>query len=424
MKSLGLICVAAIGSLLGCASYLSSEETAGPEEYLRAVVQDFGDGRLSSAEDILYKARERFPMHEGIVFWSIELKIMRWQWQRALDDLVDFARQGEIHSLNRPELNGKIGELYFQLGRYGESYHYLKASSSGESKTPRRTLADLTRALPYVRRRVDVPGVELPMIEGSLPEMVCSFGDKKRSLVLDTGTSRTTLTKSLAKDLNVHDIVDFGLGRDGLGRTFAVWIGVLPSFSLGDVDLGSQPVLVVEDELLALRDPFGGAERSPAGVVGLDVLSRFKFSFYPHRGSVVFNMLGDLKDAEAVPCLFVQDSMLVPVRVEGTDLWFILDTGASHSSLTELGLQALPGGKKRAEVGYRQFHSPGGKAVLVQEVNNLKLHISAVEFVDQSLPVVQRLNPGAFPVHGVIGADLIMQCRTTLDRGRLLMRRR
>ena len=35
-----------------------------------------------------------------------------------------------------------------------------------------------------------------------------------------------------------------------------------------------------------------------------------------------------------------------------------------------------------------------------------------------TLPVIARGDAGLFPVHGVLGVDLLSRCRLTLDRGR------
>jgi hypothetical protein len=106
------------------------------------------------------------------------------------------------------------------------------------------------------------------------------------------------------------------------------------------------------------------------------------------------------------------------VTIEGRRMWFILDTGASHSSLTEAGLLALPGGEGRAIENFRRVLTPGGVKHSVSEVQDLSLSVSDVRFgVD--LPVVPRETNGLFPAHGVLGADLIMRCRTTFDGGRI-----
>ena len=98
---------------------------------------------------------------------------------------------------------------------------------------------------------------------------------------------------------------------------------------------------------------------------------------------------------------------------------FVLDTGASHSSLTTLGLELLPGRGARATPSYRRVRTVGGSGVAVQEVRNLVMRCSEARFLQVALPVVDRGLPSLFPVHGVLGIDLLSRCRVTLDRGRV-----
>ena len=72
---------------------------------------------------------------------------------------------------------------------------------------------------------------------------------------------------------------------------------------------------------------------------------------------------------------------------------------------------------------HRYDHTVGGTTVAVRKVANLTIKVSAVVFPGATLPVVERPQTG-FPVHGVLGADLLMGCRVTIDRGwlTLLMR--
>ena len=44
-------------------------------------------------------------------------------------------------------------------------------------------------------------------------------------------------------------------------------------------------------------------------------------------------------------------------------------------------------------------------------------------FDGKTLPIIERPHDG-FPVHGVLGADLLMRCRVTIDRGWVVLTRR
>jgi hypothetical protein len=409
--------------LVACTSYYLRQPIAGPQDYVHATITSIARGDLSAAEDLLQRALNRFPEDANVRLWKVRLDLMQWREEEALASLQELSRNGDALVLSQKELKGRIGDVLFQMGRYWESMEYLVAGSVGVHKQARSARAKIAPRLPYARPRVAITTVEMPLLEGELPEMVCRFGDKTESLVLDTGTSMTTLTKTLGKELGVTDLVDQGLARDSMGQPFAAWLGVLPAFTLGAVDLGPQPVLVVEDDRMAMRDPQGGPKRPRAGVVGLDVLSRFRTTFDPDRQSVVFENPHKIPDRHAEPLVVNAGCLQLPVLIEGVKMWFILDTGASHTSLTNEGLLALPGGKARATIERRYNRALGGKAVIVREVPDLTIQVSSLPFAGMTLPVVDRPHAG-FPLHGVLGADLLTRCRVTIDRGWVTVSRR
>jgi hypothetical protein len=411
------------GVWVACTTHYLRQPIAGPQDYVQATNRSIARGDLAAANDLLQRALDRFPDDPHVRLWKVRLDYMQWREQEALEGLQQLGRSRGALVLNHQELMGRIGDVLFQMGRYWESIDYLVAGSVGERKRARNARAKLAPRLPYTRRHVAITTVEMPLVEGELPEMVCRFGDKDRSLVLDTGASVTIVTKSMGEELGVTELLDQGLVQDATGRTFAAWLGVLPAFTLGEVDLGPQPVLVVEDERLAMRSPLGGPKHPPTGVVGLDVLSRFRTTFDPDRKSVVFESPRQVPDEHAVLLVLNSGWLQLPVLVEGVKMWFILDTGASHTSLTDRGLRLLPGGNARAMIDHRYDHTVGGTTVLVRKVPDLTIQVSAVLFPNATLPVVERPQSG-FPVHGVLGADLLMRCRVTIDRGWLTVSRR
>lgn len=344
---------------------------------------------------------------------------MLWQNERALAELRGLLRTPDRAGLTEAECRGQIGGMLFRVGKYGESISHLEAGDVGPEADRRRTFARLAKELPYFRTQVGALATELPLVKGSLPELVCSIGDKRRTFVLDSGTTMTTLSQSLAEELQVTPILPMGMTTHDNGQTFPISVGVLRNFALGDVQLGSVPVLVVEDHRLTMRDLFGGAEQTLGGVVGMDLLSIFRMTLDLERESVVLELPRGLSEEESVRCLWLREGWVVPVSIEGRHLWFILDTGASHSSLTQEGLAAVPDGDRRTTPTYRRVRSAGGSTVSVRSLTNLVLHVAGNRFSGVELPLVPRNTSGLFPIHGVLGADLLLLCRLTLDSGRL-----
>jgi hypothetical protein len=156
------------------------------------------------------------------------------------------------------------------------------------------------------------------------------------------------------------------------------------------------------------------------GIIGIDVLSRFRFILDMSQQVALLERPRELLDRNTEPCLAVEGCLAMPVRVDGVTMWFILDTAASHSSLTKRGLADLPGGDRRATPDYRSLKSLG-ESFVSKKVSGVVVQTSAVKFTGIDFPVVDRVSVGVFPVHGVLGVDLLRHCRMTLDGGRILL---
>jgi hypothetical protein len=269
-------------------------------------------------------------------------------------------------------------------------------------------------------RRADGPLVsEHPLLPGDMPEFSCGTAGKQRQFAIDTGSAMTTLSASMAEELGVQSRQSAGSAVDSTGHLLPTEIGVLPDFTIGDIGLGAVPVLVVDDTALELRDLFGGALRVPRAVLGLDLIGACRMTLDPERKSVVLEVPRGLPPEQSVQCVRVEGRCLAPVFLEDVRMWFVLDTGASRSSLSEAGLAALPGGAARAVPrGPLPVYKVGGVSKSVFEVRDLVIRCSQIRFPGVTLPIVARDPEGAFPVHGVLGIDLLGRCRVTFDRGR------
>jgi|GEM_PF-4203104 len=393
------------------------------EDQLALASNALAAGRLEDAREVVMSARAQYPGDVAAARWSGLLADLTWQDDVAIRErmlAVRLARDARDDELIR-RLRGELGDQLFRAGRWGESSTPLLAGAAGERAERRRAFAVIAAALPYVRRFSGPLLTEQPLLLGQVPEFVCGTKDRLRPFAIDTGTSMTTVAASFAEELGVGRRQAAGVALDGQGRSLPVEVGLLPGFRLGDIDIGSVPVLVVDDRALLLRDLHGGAERTPRGVLGLDLIAACRLTIDPERGGVVLALPQGLPADQSVQCVRAGGRCLVPVVVEGAQLWFVLDTGASHSSLTRNGLARIAGGAERATPTFRRVRTVGGGVVAVREVRGLVLRCSEARFLRVTLPVVERGQSGVFPVHGVIGIDLLSRCRVTLDQGRALL---
>jgi hypothetical protein len=294
----------------------------------------------------------------------------------------------------------------------------LLAGAIGEVGPRRRAFAIIASALPFVRRFSGPLLTEQSLLSGQTPEFICGTSGLLRPFAIDTGTSMTTVAASFAEELGVRSKQDAGTAVDGAGRDLKISVGILPSFRIGNVDIGAVPILIVDDRALHMRDLHGGPVHVPRGVLGLDLIAATRLTLDPDRESVVLELPQGLPVSGSVQCLRVEGRCLVPVLIEGKRFWFVLDTGASHSSLTTMGLERMPDGESRAVASFRRVRTVGGGVVAVREVRDLVLRCSDARFLRVTLPVINRGTSDLFPVHGVLGIDLLSRCRVTLDRGR------
>ena len=389
------------------------------EQQLQAVALALRDGRLEGATELLAAARARHGNQAAVATWSSVLAELLWRDDDAVREMhaaVRAAVAAGASAAEVAELRGRLGDLLFQAGRWGEAWTALTADPAVSPQ--RGAFATVAAELPSVRQPRGPLLTEQPLLPGDTPEFVCGAGGRQRPFAIDTGTSMTTLGRSFAEELAVAHRVAAGEALDSGGRKLPIEVGVLPQFQIGDVDMGATPVLVVDDAALRLRDLFGGAERVPRGVLGLDLLAAMRLSIDPERRSVTLELPRGLPADQSVQCVRVDGRCLAPVTIEGVRFWFVLDTGASHSSLSDTGLARLPDGDARAVPTYRRVRTVGGGTVAVREVRGLVLRCSEARFAGVTLPVVPRGQGGMFPVHGVLGIDLLGRCRLTLDRGR------
>jgi predicted aspartyl protease len=397
---------------------------AGPTiaEELALVARDLREGRLEAASERVTSLRRRDPRDVGVAQWQATIASLTWRDEEAV-----LAQQAAIRGARArgrapeaiAEMEGRLGDLLFLAGRFGESVSPLGNAATAAGDVRRRAFAAVAAALPFVRRSTGPLLSEQRLLAGELPEFLCGVGDRQRPFVVDTGTSMTTVSDSFAQQLAVRHRTSAGSVLDAAGRELATDIGVLERFVVGDIDVGAVPVLVVDDAAMQLRDLHGGLERVPRGILGLDLLASCRLTLDPERSSVVLEMPRGLPAEQSVSCVRVDGRCLVPVFVEDVRLWFVLDTGASHSSLTAAGLARLPGGEGRATPSFRRIRTVGGSLVAVREVRGLELRCSEAPFGKVDLPVVPRGISALFPVHGVLGIDQLRSCRLTLDRGRV-----
>ncbi|MCA8976253.1 MAG: aspartyl protease family protein [Planctomycetes bacterium] len=404
-------------ALVGC----RSAET-GPSRVvtLESIGIMLREGRIERAVEEIEKLQPLDSGDHELAQWDSALAELLWRDDDAIRHQLDAVRRARIARVDGDTdamLRGRLGDLLFQAGRYGEATVPLEAGAVGSQSDRRSAFAAVSRLLPFTLRQTGPLLTEQQLVGAGIPEFVCRAGGLQRSFAIDTGTSMTTLSSSMASELGVRGRRPAGSVVDSMGGVVPVEVGVLTRFAVGDVDVGDVPVLIVEDAAMTLRDLYGGDEQVPRGVLGLNLLGTFRMTVDPERNSVTFELPRRLPAMGSVQCVRANGRCLVPVTIDSGRLWFVLDTGASHSSLTPSGMACLSAGR-RAVPAFRRVRSVGGGQIAVREVCDLVLRVSEARFRGVVLPIIPRDPGGSFPVHGVLGMDLLGRCRLTLDSGR------
>ena len=141
---------------------------------------------------------------------------------------------------------------------------------------------------------------------------------------------------------------------------------------------------------------------------------------FPSNGSAQFFDLSDGKKFEKVKFRLINNLVLIPLEVNGTELTFVLDSGLSTPILFNLSDQDSIQINKVSEITIRGL-GEGEPIKALRSLDNV-FKIGAVENRSQDLYVVldKSLNFSSslgIPVHGIIGYDLFKDFVVEMDYG-------
>ncbi len=191
---------------------------------------------------------------------------------------------------------------------------------------------------------------ELPLrLLGKVPAVTAEINGQTATLLLDTGSDRTVLSRAAAARLGVAERAP-GLALRGAGGEAASGKAVLDRLTLGGVALRSVPVLLANQPDAPLD-----------GVLGIDFLVDYELELdVPHGRAALYRARSCATArpdwAGRVIALPVQQQagsghLFVSISVDGETLHGLLDTGATVSTLS---LQAAEDTGLRAKVLDRQ----------------------------------------------------------------------
>jgi len=204
-------------------------------------------------------------------------------------------------------------------------------------------------------------------------------------LAVDTGSSVTLISSSVAADLNIlHDFDRVAVARGVGGVDSALNIGKVESLNLGQLHVINKSLLIVD---LPMRGPDG---QPVAGLLGADILANYdvdldlpghRMALWHVEGCPNFTPPWDVPGTPLDIDLDEQKHIMVPIRIDGATITGMLDTGAPLLVLTP---------RSAARAGAGDDNAAGDIPVNGQGVNNRawdgRLHrFHDVEFAGQTI---------------------------------------
>ena len=228
----------------------------------------------------------------------------------------------------------------------------------------------------------------------------------KRHFWLDTGSSITILTESVARDARIA-----GFGRDTLelvssvGR-LATHAAVVRSLKLGSLIVSNAPAMIVRDEALEVRESFAGMPPLPIdGVIGFDLIRKLDVTIDDAARRVVIR-----KPVPATGQLGPRNLVWFGVPIvtllaeDGTPVHMLLDTGAEETfgtaSLATKSNAHWRAAERRTVRGFGGTKTESG--IVIPSVH---LFLGDVSLSFQRIFLYQANYPTIFNLDGTLGSD-------------------
>jgi len=223
------------------------------------------------------------------------------------------------------------------------------------------------------------------------------------SLILDTGATFSTVTKSIAKRLNIRILADSLMGGGGTGNLEFMSIGVADTLFLGDILYQNVVFLVFEDEKLTFPE-HNYAVNGALGFPEMQILPAIKI----HKNGMLEILKND--DIHRSNMMFSGDNQIVVQANDTLLLW--LDTGAAWSNLfVNYYNKNKEQVEKKGELTTKVLNGMGGsKEFSIYKLKEFPIKINTYTTILPEIAVFIEPTIGwAFEYDGTIGQDVIKQ---------------
>ena len=245
----------------------------------------------------------------------------------------------------------------------------------------------------------------------------------KRDFWLDTGTSITILSSSVADAASVS-----GLGNDSLELVGSVGrvstrAAVVKSLKLGGVTVTNAPAMIVSDMALQIREANTGMPPVPVdGVIGFDVIRELDLTINDIDGVVVIRKptVRATDDRHPRNLSWFGVPIVTLLSDNGTPIHLLLDTGADETFGTPSLAQKSHARWRPAE--RRTIQGFGGRKIETGVViPSVRLFLGDVPLAFKRIFLYQVDYPTIFKLDGTMGAEVARGqiMRIDMTNGRL-----
>ncbi len=249
---------------------------------------------------------------------------------------------------------------------------------------------------------------------------------RRQKFLLDTGSSLSVVASDVARQNRIRVLS----GKSGsAGTATGLKVGFRPALiqdlRLGSLSIQNHPVMVISRRDMMFRLKLIHISRLERfdGILGWNALRHLRLEIDLKQKRLLFTRAGSAGSAERN--LFGFDTPLVRLRTpEGRTLYFLLDTGANRTSLTEHILRKTSI-RDPFFVSGRVFSVGGSEKIKLQIVPHVRLVLDEREMPFRDIRLFPELSLlGFFHLDGRLGSDLFSFGAVVLDgaAGRIELR--
>jgi clan AA aspartic protease (TIGR02281 family) len=240
------------------------------------------------------------------------------------------------------------------------------------------------------------------------PLIPVHIGGQEFHFWLDTGSSMTMLASDVARSLGITPLVADTLEIvTSTGRIVAE-PALLPELRLGQFVVRNVPAMIVDEELMRMREPKHMSTETPLkidGIIGFDIIRQLDIEVDYDAATMRLRNPANSSPARDRNLYWVGLPLVELTSLGGTPLHFALDTGSQLTFVTETLLDKLQ--LQPARVENRRLGGLGGEISMRTPVlSELRVTLRGFPILFRSAVVRAPVYQVLAALDGVLGGDI------------------